>query len=73
MSRHNVLETDVICASLLYDTVEDHAADLSPNGQADALSVLAGWLCPDGARLAASVAIPATSRARIRTNGTAST
>jgi (p)ppGpp synthase/HD superfamily hydrolase len=39
--HYDVLDTDVICAALLHDTVEDHVDRLSTNGRQGALHVLA--------------------------------
>jgi hypothetical protein len=33
MSHYGVRDADVACAALLHDAVEDHAADLAPDGQ----------------------------------------
>ena len=39
--HYGVSDTDVICAALLHDAVEDHASDLAPSGgQAEAFTVL---------------------------------
>src|ERR1035438_9713480 len=48
MSHYGVRDTDVICAALLHDAVEDHAAELAggPDDQAAALAVLAGQFGP---------------------------
>jgi hypothetical protein len=52
--HYRVTDPDVACAALLYDTVEDHAADIAPGGDRQAaLAVLAGRF---GARTAALVA-----------------
>ena len=32
MSHYGVRDGDVICAALLHDAVEDHAAELAPDG-----------------------------------------
>src|SRR6267154_568606 len=42
MSHYGVRDGDVICAALLHDAVEDHAADLAPDGtRTAALAALA--------------------------------
>ena len=42
MSHYGVHDTDVVCAALLHDAVEDHAAELAPGGgRPAALAVLA--------------------------------
>src|SRR5436189_106931 len=42
MSHYGVRDGDVICAALLHDAVEDHAAELAPDGtRATALAALA--------------------------------
>jgi hypothetical protein len=42
ISHYRVRDADVICAALLHDTVEDHAADLAPGGgRREALAALA--------------------------------
>src|ERR1700720_2327588 len=47
MSHYGVRDADVICAALLHDAVEDHCADLSPDGtRAAALAALAGEFGP---------------------------
>jgi (p)ppGpp synthase/HD superfamily hydrolase len=58
MCHYNVLDTDVICAALLHDTVEDHAEALSPYGRHGAFSVLAGWFGPEVAVLVDAVTNP---------------
>src|ERR1022692_3656423 len=59
ISHYRVRDADVICAALLHDTVEDHAADLAPGGgQQDALAVLATLFGPRVADLVGSVTNP---------------
>jgi hypothetical protein len=59
LSHYRVRDADVICAALLHDTVEDHAADLAPSGgQREALAVLAGLFGPRVADLVGSVTNP---------------
>jgi hypothetical protein len=61
MSYYCVHDTDVVCAALLHDAVEDHAAELAgPNGggQQAALSVLAAEFGPRVAELVAAVTNP---------------
>jgi hypothetical protein len=41
LHHYRVRDTDVACAALLHDSVEDHAADITPGGRQDALGVLA--------------------------------
>jgi hypothetical protein len=60
MSHYGVHDTDVICAALLHDAVEDHAAELTggPDDQAAALAVLAGQFGPRVAELVGAVTNP---------------
>ena len=60
MSHYGVHDTDVICAALLHDAVEDHAAELAGEGgdQAAALAVLAGEFGPRVAELVGAVTNP---------------
>jgi hypothetical protein len=60
MSHYGVHDTDVSCAALLHDAVEDHAADLAggPDDQAAALAVLAGQFGPRVAELVGAVTNP---------------
>src|ERR1035437_9992890 len=57
MSHYGVHATDVICAALLHDAVEDRAADLagSLDDQPAALAVLAGPFGPRVAELVGAV------------------
>jgi (p)ppGpp synthase/HD superfamily hydrolase len=57
--HYHVLDTDVICAALLHDTVEDHADHLSTDGRPGALQALAGQFGPRVADLVAAVTNPA--------------
>jgi hypothetical protein len=42
---YHVTDADVVCAALLHDAVEDHAADLAPGGgQREALGVISAQL-----------------------------
>src|SRR5580704_18846412 len=61
MSHYGVHDADVVCAALLHDAVEDHAAELAgPNGggQRAALAVLAAEFGPRVAELVAAVTNP---------------
>jgi hypothetical protein len=60
MSHYGVHDTDVICAALLHDAVEDHAAELGggPDDQAGALAALAGQFGPRVAELVGAVSNP---------------
>jgi hypothetical protein len=59
ISHYGVRDPDVVCAALLHDTVEDHAADLaSGSGQPEALAVLAAQFGTRVAELVASVTNP---------------
>ena len=59
MSHYGVHDTDVVCAALLHDAVEDHAAELAPGGgRPDALAVLAAEFGPRVAGLVAAVTNP---------------
>ena len=60
MSHYGVHDTDVSCAALLHDAVEDHAAELTggPDDQAAALAVLAGQFGPRVAELVGAVSNP---------------
>jgi hypothetical protein len=60
ISHYHVRDTDVVCAALLHDAVEDHAADLAPGGgQQEALTVLAGLFGPRVAEFVGAVTNPA--------------
>src|SRR2546425_5600464 len=59
MSHYGVRDADVVCAALLHDAVEDHAADLAPDGsQRAALAELAAGFGPRVAELGAAVTNP---------------
>jgi HD domain len=66
MSHYGVQDADVICAALLHDAVEDHAAELTGSagdagtlaGQQAALDVLAGQFGPRVAELVGAVTNP---------------
>jgi (p)ppGpp synthase/HD superfamily hydrolase len=56
--QYDVRDTDIICAALLHDAVEDHADDLAPNGRSGALAALAAGFGPDVASLVEAVTNP---------------
>jgi hypothetical protein len=59
MSYYSVRDADVVCAALLHDAVEDHAAELAPGGgQQEALAALAERFGPRVADLVAAVTNP---------------
>ncbi len=60
MSHYGVHDTDVTCAALLHDAVEDHAAELTggSDDQAAALAVLAREFGPRVAELVGAVTNP---------------
>jgi len=59
MSHYGVQDTDVICAALLHDAVEDHAAGLAPDGsRPGALATLAAGFGPRVAGLVGAVSNP---------------
>jgi hypothetical protein len=59
MSHYGVRDTDVICAALLHDAVEDHANELAEDGgQEAALAALAAEFGPRVAGLVAAVTNP---------------
>jgi HD domain len=58
LSHYRVADPDVACAALLHDAVEDHAADITPGGQAAALAMLAGQFGDRTAALVAAVTNP---------------
>jgi hypothetical protein len=59
ISHYGVRDPDVVCAALLHDAVEDHAADLgSGSGQPEALAVLAWQFGTRVAEMVASVTNP---------------
>jgi HD domain-containing protein len=59
MTYYQVTDADVICAALLHDAVEDHAADLAPGGgQRAALDAIAARFGPRVAVLVGAVTNP---------------
>jgi (p)ppGpp synthase/HD superfamily hydrolase len=58
LHHYRVRDTDVACAALLHDAVEDHAADIAPGGRQDALGVLAALFGGRTASLVAAVTNP---------------
>jgi HD domain len=61
MSHYGVRDTDVVCAALLHDAVEDHPAELAGSGPADqaaALEALAVQFGPRVAELVGAVTNP---------------
>ncbi len=61
MAHYGIHDPDVIAAALLHDTVEDHAAELTPDGHSDpqaALAELAGRFGPRVAGLVADLTNP---------------
>jgi HD domain len=67
LSYYRVRDPDVICAALLHDAVEDHAAELAPaGGQPAALAALAGEFGPRVAELVAAVTNPVPEPGRDR-------
>jgi hypothetical protein len=67
ISHYKIRDTDVICAALLHDAVEDHAADLAPGGgQQEALAAIAGQFGDRVAELVAAVTNPAAEPGRDR-------
>jgi hypothetical protein len=59
ISHYRVRDADVVCAALLHDAVEDHAAELAPDGtQRAALAALAGQFGPRVAELVGAVTNP---------------
>ena len=56
--HYDVRDTGIICAALLHDAVEDHAADLAAGGRPAALAALAGRFGPDVAALVEAVTNP---------------
>ncbi len=60
LSHYRVADSDVACAALLHDAVEDHAADIAPAGtRQDAFAVLARQFGDRTAELVAAVTNPA--------------
>jgi len=59
MSHYGVHDAEVVCAALLHDSVEDHAADLAPDGTREAaLAALAEQFGPRVSGLVAAVTNP---------------
>jgi hypothetical protein len=59
MSHYGIRDPDVVAAALLHDAVEDHAAELAPDGRPQAaLAALAGRFGPRVAELVAAVTNP---------------
>ena len=59
MSHYGVHDADVVCAALLHDAVEDHAAELAPDGTREAaFAVLTEEFGPRVAGLVAAVTNP---------------
>jgi (p)ppGpp synthase/HD superfamily hydrolase len=59
LHHYRVSDTDVTCAALLHDAVEDHAADIAPGGsRQDAVGVLAARYGGRTAALVAAVTNP---------------
>jgi hypothetical protein len=59
ITYYGIRDPDVVCAALLHDAVEDHAAELAPGGrQQDALAALAAQFGERVAGLVASVTNP---------------
>ena len=57
--HYGVRDTDIICAALLHDAVEDHASDLAATGgRPEALAVLAARFGPQAAALVEAVTNP---------------
>jgi hypothetical protein len=58
MVHYDVSDTDIICAALLHDSVEDHADDLSPAGRPGAFAMLTACFGPRVADLVQAVTNP---------------
>ncbi len=56
MAHYSINDPDVIAAALLHDTVEDHAAELTPDGRPDPQAALAELAARFGPRVAGLVA-----------------
>jgi|SRR5579875_311437 hypothetical protein len=56
--HYDVRDTNIICAALLHDSVEDHADDLAADGRLGAFSVLAASFGPQVASLVEAVTNP---------------
>jgi hypothetical protein len=67
ITYYGVTDADVICAALLHDAVEDHAAGLAPGGgQPDALDAIAAGFGPRVAGLVEAVTNPEFAPGRDR-------
>lgn len=73
LRHYRVRDTDVTCAALLHDAVEDHAADIALGGPQDALGVLAARFGDRAAALVAAVTNPEYQPGDTSTSSTAST
>ena len=58
ISHYDVSDTDIICAALLHDSVEDHAGDLAADGRQGAFDALAGRFGSPVAELVEAVTNP---------------
>lgn len=58
LHHYRIRDTDVTCAVLLHDAVEDHASGIAPGSRDDALSVLATRFGGRAAALVAAVTNP---------------
>jgi transcriptional regulator with XRE-family HTH domain len=58
LCHYGIDDPEVICAALLHDAVEDHAADLAPGGRGEAVAVLATGFGPRVAGLVEAVTNP---------------
>jgi (p)ppGpp synthase/HD superfamily hydrolase len=56
--HYGVYDTDIICAALLHDAVEDHADDLAADGRPGAFAALAASFGPQVASLVEAVTNP---------------
>lgn len=56
--HYDVRDTDITCAALLHDSVEDHADDLAANGRPGAFAILAASFGPQVASLVEAVTNP---------------
>jgi hypothetical protein len=56
--HYDVSDTDIICAALLHDSVEDHAGDLAADGRPGAFAALAGRFGAPVAELVQAVTNP---------------
>jgi HD domain len=58
LHHYRIRDTDVTCAALLHDAVEDHSSGIAPGSRDDALSVLAARFGGRAAALVAAVTSP---------------